>query len=226
MSLTAPRHVPLPFRKKVNDELILCGWKHLESFRKSTSLLCGVQEWLLFQRKTVLRSECVDLKPLNQSVLCEIHPLPKVNETLTQLSGATIFSKLDANSGFWQIPLEKDSLLLTTFITPLGRYCFNKLPFGISSALELFEKRICEILHGLGRILCLMDDVLVFGHNREEHNTQLIAALERIEAAGVKLNTNKCEFAKDHLKFLGHIISKDGIRADPAKTVAVQASSA
>ena len=70
---------------------------------------------------------CVDLKPLNESVLRETHLIPKVNETLAQLAGATVFSKLDANSGFWQIPLKRDARLLTTFITPSGRYCFNQL---------------------------------------------------------------------------------------------------
>jgi hypothetical protein len=75
----------------------------------------------------------MDLKPLNESVLREIHPLPKVDEILVQLDGpgAKVFSKLDANSGFWQIPLAEKSKLLTTFITHNGRYCFNKLPFSI-----------------------------------------------------------------------------------------------
>ena len=76
---------------------------------------------------------CVDFKKLNESVLREVHLIPKVDETLALLAGATIFSKLDANSGFWQIPLAKDSRLL-------GWYCFNKLPFGITSAPELFQK--------------------------------------------------------------------------------------
>jgi len=82
---------------------------------------------------------CVDLKPLNQCVLREHHPLPKIDDTLAQLSGATTFSKLDANSGFWQVSLSEGSRLLTTFITPFGRYCYNKLPFGISSAPEHFQ---------------------------------------------------------------------------------------
>jgi len=64
---------------------------------------------------------CIELKPLNESVLREVHPLPKVDETLAQLTGAKVFSKLDANSGFWQIPLAKSSHLLTTFITPNGQ---------------------------------------------------------------------------------------------------------
>ena len=82
---------------------------------------------------------CVDLNSLSESVLREVHPMPKVDITLAQLSGATIFSKLDANSVFWQIPLAEDSRLLTTFITPYGQFCFNKLPFGISSAPEIFQ---------------------------------------------------------------------------------------
>jgi len=82
---------------------------------------------------------CVDLKPLNRCVLQEHHLLPKINDTLAQLSGATTFSKLDANSSFWQIPLSEGSRLLTTFITPFGCFCYNKLPFGISSAPEHFQ---------------------------------------------------------------------------------------
>ena len=97
---------------------------------------------------------CVDLKPLNKSILREVHPLPRVDETLAQLAGGKIFSKLDANSGFWQIPLPQPSRLLTTFITPMGCYCFNKLPFGISSAPEHFQQRMSELLTSLQGVLC------------------------------------------------------------------------
>ena len=131
---------------------------------------------------------CVDLKPLNESVLREVHPIPTVDDILGELSGATIFSKLDANSGFWQIPLAAESRLLTTVITPFGRYCFNKLPFGISSAPELFQKRMSILLEGLDGVVCLMDDVLVVGKNQHEHDERLIKVLERIQSAGVTLN--------------------------------------
>jgi len=164
---------------------------------------------------------CVDLKPLNKSVLREVHPLPKVDETLAQLAGAKIFSKLDANSGFWQIPLSKPSRLLTTFITPMGRYCFNKLPFGISSAPEHFQRRMSELLADLEGVLCQMDDILVFGRDQAEHDRRLIAVLARIEEAGATLNPQKCEFSRTTLKFLGHIIDSEGIRADPEKTDAI-----
>ena len=100
-------------------------------------------------------------------------------------------SKLNANSSFWQIPLASASRLLTTFITPFGQFCFNKLPFGISSASEHFQKSMCEILKG---ILCQMDDVLVFGQNYEEHDVRLNTALRRIQATGAMLNIEKCVF--------------------------------
>ena len=109
---------------------------------------------------------CVDLRPLNRNVMREIHPLPKVDDILVQISGAAIFSTLDANSGFWQVPLAPASRHLTTFITHFGRYRFNKLPFGICSALEVFQKRMSQILMGLG-VLCLIDDVLVLAVQKQ-----------------------------------------------------------
>ena len=79
---------------------------------------------------------CVDLTKLNESVQREKHDLPSVDQTLGRLAGAKVFTKLDANSGFWQIPLSPSSEERTTFITLFGRYCFRRLPFGITSAPE------------------------------------------------------------------------------------------
>ena len=164
---------------------------------------------------------CVDLKPLNKSVMREVHPLLKVDETLAQLSGAKIFSKLDANSGFWQIPLTQNSQHFTTFITPVGCYWFNKLPFGISSAPEHFQKRMSNILRGLSGVVCQVDDVLVFGKDAAEHDARLMKALKRIEEAGVTLNESKCQFGNTRIQFLGHVIDENGISADPEKVSAL-----
>ena len=143
---------------------------------------------------------CIDLKRLNQSVMRDqVYPLPKVDETLAQLSGATVFTRLDTNSGFWQIPLSTDSRLLTTFITPFGHYCFNKLPFGISSAPEHFQMRMSRILSGLAGVVCQMDDVLIFGRNREDHDVRLEAALTRIKSAGITINKDKCLFGQEKM---------------------------
>ena len=152
---------------------------------------------------------CVDLKPLIQSVLRETHPLSKVDDTLAQPTGAKVFSKVDANSGFWQIPLAEQSRDLTTFLMPFDHFCFNKMPFGNSSAPEHFQKQINEILSGLPGVLCLIDDMLIYGSTQEEHNKCLQAAFEHIQSAGATLNKEKCKFSKATIKFLGHIITPD-----------------
>ena len=82
---------------------------------------------------------CVDLTKLDQSVCRVRYQLPAVEQILAQLTGATVFTKLDTNSGFWQIPLSPESALLTTFITPFGHFCFHRLPFIITSAPEYFQ---------------------------------------------------------------------------------------
>ena len=89
---------------------------------------------------------CVDMKPLNENVMKGFHPLTTADEILAQLSDAQVFTKLDANAGFWQILLAKESYPLTAFITPFGRYQLNTLPFGITSAPELFQKCMHTLL--------------------------------------------------------------------------------
>ena len=218
-ALYTARNVPIPLRTKVKQEL--ARMKKLGVISKVDKPTCWCAGMVVVPKKSGEVRICVDLKPLNESVLRETHPLPGVDETLAQLTGATVMSKLDANSGFWQIPLSKDSRELTTFITPFGRYCFNKLPFGISSAPEHFQKRMSTILDGLAGVLCLMDDILIFGKDQKEHDTRLTAALEKIQAAGVTLNKDKCEFNKTSLTFLGHTIDEKGISPDPQKTDAI-----
>ena len=218
-ALFAPRRVSLPLRNKVLEEL-----NRMESIgviskvSEPTAWCAGM---VVVPKQNGNLRICVDLKPLNENVLSEVHPLPKVDETLAQLAGAKIFSKLDANSGIWQIPLAKKSRLLTTFVIPYSRYCFNKLPFGICSAPEHFQRRMSEVLAGLEGVLCLMDDVLVFGKSAEEHDTRLLAVLQRIQQAGVTLNPDKCEFNKTSLIFLGHLLDHRGVQADPQKTSAI-----
>ena len=218
-ALHVPRNIPIPLRPKVKQEL-----ERMEQMGV-VSEVTEPSEWCAGMVVVPKRSGdvriCVDLKPLNESVLREPHPIPKVDETLALLSGAVYFSKLDANSGFWQIPLSESSRPLTTFITPFGRYKFNKLPFGVSSAPELFQQRMSRILERLEGVVVLMDDVLVFGSTKEEHDTRLMEVLKRLEEVGATLNRAKCEISRPTIKFLGHILDKQGIQADPEKTSAI-----
>ena len=152
---------------------------------------------------------CVDIRKLNESVFREVHSSTKVEKTLAQLDGAIMFSKVNTNCGCWQVALEDSSKPLTLFITPFGRYHFNKLPFGISSVPEHFQQQMNKILSGLPGILCHMDDILIFDSSKEEYNIRLQNVLQKLQSAGVTLNISKCEFIKEQLTFLGHILDKD-----------------
>ena len=160
---------------------------------------------------------CVDLTKLNESVQTEQHPLLAVDQTLAQLAGPKVFSKLDANSGFWQIPIDPASSLLTTFITPFGRHCFHCLPFGISSAPEHFQWRMSEALSGLAGVVC-MDDILIHAATREQHDECLNTVLQCLQMVGLTLNAEMCQFAQT---YLGHVIDGSGIWPDPSKVSAI-----
>lgn len=143
-ALTTPRRVPIPLLPKVKEEL-----QRMESMGVITRI-DEPTEWcagmVVMPKRGGKVRICVDLTKLNESVCRERHILPSVEQTLAQIGGAKHFTKLDANSGYWQVELDPESAKLTTFITPFGRFCFNRLPFGITSAPKHFQQRMTEIL--------------------------------------------------------------------------------
>ena len=218
-AISVPRKVPLPLYQKTKDELD----RMLE-----TGVISPVDQptdWcapmVVTPKSNSKVRVCVDLSKLNEFVKRENHPLPAVDTTLGRLAGSTVFTKLDANSGFWQIKLAWESRPLTTFITPWGRFCFNVLPFGISSGSEKFQKTMNQILLGLEGVECNIDDVLVHGKDQHQHDERLEAVLKRLLEAGVTLNLDKCVFSTKQVKFLGHVISSNGIEVDPDKVKAI-----
>lgn len=163
----------------------------------------------------------VDYAELNKQIVRERFIMPTVEESLAKLGDAHVFSKLDGNSGYWQVPLAPASRELTAFITPVGRYIFCRIPFGIATAPEFFQREMLRILEGIPGQVCQMDNVLVFGKDKAEHDSRLRKGLRRLEDAGVTLNAEKCEFAKTRVKCLGHVLDAHGISADPEKTEAM-----
>lgn len=137
-ALSAPRRVAIPLRSKVKKELDqMEKMGVIDRVEEPTEWCAGMVPIIKPTGKIRI---CMDLTHLSESVIRERHILPAVDETLAKLEGAKVFTKLDATSGFWQVPLHKDSMRLTTFIIPEGRYYFKRLPCGISSAPEHFQK--------------------------------------------------------------------------------------
>uniref|UniRef100_A0A669BGT0 Gypsy retrotransposon integrase-like protein 1 n=1 Tax=Oreochromis niloticus TaxID=8128 RepID=A0A669BGT0_ORENI len=219
-SVTTPRRVPFPLLPKVEREIKrMLKLGIIEEVTEPTDW-CAPMVPAPKRNKDEVRV-CVDLKRLNKGVKRERYILPTLDDITPKLAGAKVFSTLDASSGFWQIPLEPSCQKLTTFITPMGRFCFRRLPFGITSAPEIFQRLMSTLLKGLEGTVVVMDDILVFGANKEEHDRRLDAVLQTIKASGLKLNRSKCHFGKNELQFFGHIISADGVKPDDGKVEAI-----
>ena len=165
---------------------------------------------------------CIDPRDLNKVIIREHYQLPSIEEIIGRLSGAQYFSKLDANCGYWQIPLDEESSKLTTFNTPFGRFRFLRLPFVIRCAQEVFHKRVHEIFEGLSGVETDIDDILIWGTTAKEHDDNLKACLDRVQARGMTLNPEKCQFRVTSIEYLGHILTQEGVKPDPKKLEAIQ----
>ena len=165
---------------------------------------------------------CLDPKHLNQAINREHYQLPTVEEIATRVSSAKVFSKLEARHGYWQIPLDESSQLLTTFNTPFGRWFFTRMPFGIKSAQEVFEKIISQHFDDLEGVATDIDDILVWRSSEKEHDQRLQAAIHRCEKINLTLNEEKCEFNVDEVCYCGHYFTKDGVKPDISKIRAIR----
>nr|CAI5841731.1 unnamed protein product [Callosobruchus analis] len=116
---------------------------------------------------------CMDPRALNQYIKRELFPIPTTDCLFNEVAGAKFFTLLDASQAFLQIPLDEDSSKLCTIATPWGRFRYLRLPYGISSAPEIFQRYIQEILEGVEGVIAYFDDILVFGATEQEHNTNL-----------------------------------------------------
>ena len=165
---------------------------------------------------------CMDPKELNKYVKREHFQLPTRGEIFGDIAGAKFFSKLDASSGFWQIRLDRESTRLCTFNTPFGRYSFKRVPFGLTSAPEVFHRTVQQIFENVPGTKVYIDDVLIWGQTLEEHDTRLKTALDQARVNGLKLNADKCEFRKTEITFLGEKLSCDGVQIDQSKVAAIK----
>jgi hypothetical protein len=138
-----------------------------------------------------------------------------------KLSGAKVFSTLDALNGFWQIELDPESSKLCTFNTPFGRYKFLRLPYGISSAAEVFSKRFKDIFQDIDGCEPYVDDLIVWGKDKQEHDYRLSQVLKRAREQNIKFNLKKCKFAQNSVVYMGHIISSEGLKVDGEKISAI-----
>ena len=161
---------------------------------------------------------CVDYRELNKTTK-DAYPLPLPDEVQDQLSGSTIFSTLDLQSGYWQLPVSPNDREKTAFCPRpgMGLFQFLRMPFGLTGASSSFQRLMDNILQGLSFVTIYLDDILVHSMDEKMHCHHLNEVFQRLAAAGLTLRGRKCHIGLSHVTYLGHVITGSGMSPDPQK---------
>ena len=164
---------------------------------------------------------CIDTRNLNVAIKRIPYYMRTLDDILPQLSKAKTISMGDATSGYWHVPLDLASSLLTTFSTPYGKFRWLKLPFGLKIASDVFQERLDKVLALVPNTIEIPDDIVIYGENEIEHDASFITLCDTARANGLKLNAKKLQFKSNDCKFFGHKLTPDGLKANKSKIKAI-----
>ena len=174
-----------------------------------------------YQKVNALQQE---IKRTDKGTGClSLYPLPKIDEMFSKLRGAAVFSTIDLRSGYYHIGLTRESRAKSAFVVPMGKWQFKHTPFGLSQAPAYFQLLIDKVLMGCGEFaMGYLDDIIIFSKNKEDHLHHLEEIFSRLQHFGLKMKHEKCAFFKQHIQYLGHLISKAGFKPLPEKLESIR----
>ena len=167
---------------------------------------------------------CIDLCKLNSWAIKDAYSLPRIEESLDCLNGAIIFMSLDLKAGYWQVEMEESSIPYTAFtVGPLSFYESACMPFGLTNAPATFQRLMESCLGDYHLKYCIiyLDNIIIFSKTPEEHLSRLHKVFQKLDEAGLHLKPSKCEFFRDRLEYLGHVVLSKGIETNPKKIAAI-----
>ena len=166
---------------------------------------------------------CIDYRALNNITVKNKYPMPRIDDLLDNISGAKYFSSIDLASGYHQLRLQESDCPKTAFNTHIGKYEWRVMPFGLTNAPAVFQSAMNQLFHKhLNKCVSVyLDDILIFSKTEEEHLQHLASVLQVLRDNNLKAKLKKCDFFKPALKYLGHIVSSEGLYPDPAKVQVV-----
>ena len=167
---------------------------------------------------------CVDYRGLNKITQKNRHPLPRIDELIDRFRTARFFTKLDLLSGYHQMQVHKDDRHKTAFRTRYGHYEFNVVPFGLTNAPAAFSTMMRNVLDPLLDVCVVvyLDDILIYSDNKTDHLKHIRQVLALLRTAGLLCKLSKCSFMQEETEFLGHIISKDGLKTNAGLVKAIR----
>jgi len=210
---TKRRELPVQKRQAVEDE-----FKILEAngiIRRSCSPWASAIHVVTKPDGTY--RPCGDYRFLNFITIHDSYPMPLIADIMNNLHGMTVFSKIDLHKAFHQIPVALEDVQKTAVITPFGLFEFLMMPFGLRNAAQSFQRHIDTILRDCDFARPYLDDILIFSPDNTSHHIHVCAVLKKLNNNNMVINTKKCEFFTNEVQFLGHLISKKGIRPVPSK---------
>ena len=218
----------LPFKQKhrrIPPAMIDEVRAHLELLLSSGVIRKSKSPWasnvVLVRKKTGKLRMCIDYRTLNSKTRKDSYALPRIEEVFDVLNGATVFSTIDMKSGYYQVEVEESHKERTAFtVGPLGFFEYNKMPFGLSNSPATYQRLMEECLGDYNMKICViyLDDLIIFANSFEEHQERLQKVLQRLRECNLKLSGEKCFFLQERVKFLGHVVSGQGVETDPDKT--------
>ena len=152
---------------------------------------------------------CIDPKNLNEALEREPYYSRSIDELISMFAGAKVFTIVDMDKGYWQVVLHPESRKLTCMAFDIGRYQFKRLPMGSKVASDIFQRMLDSVYIGLPGVTGIVDDMVIFGKNEEEHDRNLILFLETTRKNGLVLNKKKLQFKKEEVSFFGHRWKED-----------------
>ena len=188
----APRRIAVALRPQLKDTLDALEAQGV--IAQVTTPTKWISSIVAVPKKNGKLRICLDPKDLNCAIQREKYQLPTVEDIATRLHGAKVFTVMDVRNGFWHVSLDEESSYVTTFQTPFGRYRWRRLPFGISSAPEVFQRKMHELIEGMAGIEVVTDDFIVVGYGEtfeeatRHHDRNLFEFLKRCETKNVRLN--------------------------------------
>ena len=216
-----PYRLPFSQRKLVEQ--------HIQDMLKAGVIEPSQSPWaspiVIVDKKDGTKRFCVDYRALNKIAKKNSHPLPRIDDILASLEGAKYFTCLDLRSGYWQIEMaDSDSKERTAFTSFMGLYCFKVMPFGLCQAGSFFQELMNKVLNGIQNkfTFAYLDDIIIFSKTFEEHLEHVETVFSRLREAGLKLKMKKCDFLKQEVKYLGHLVSSAGVKPDPEKVSAIK----
>ena len=167
---------------------------------------------------------CVDYRRLNEITKRNRYPIPLIDEVLARVQGCKYLTRLDIIAAFNKLRMHPDSEDYTTFVTSLGSYKYRVLPFGLTNGPATYQQYMNDILFEYLNDFCqaYLDDILIYSRTKEDHVAHVRQVLQKLREAGLQADIMKCEFHVQETRFLGLLVSTEGLRVDPDKISAIQ----